>query len=238
MDAMTSAPTLQPVSHEPPAGTRVRGVLAVIAGAGEDPDVYARFGRRLSVDGYAVGVFSVDAAAQVEGWLATQEPLPRVLVGSDRGAAAALTAAVSGAGIDGVIVAGLPIAGRDDASASLEERSACPVHLGVLAAQDAPGDTLDPAAIPDGAALAGIRVPVLAIHGGADPIAPLSAARDALAAVPKLEFVETVGGLHDALNDQSHRSVAATVVLWLERLRAGSVAQPIVRTAPVEQARA
>ncbi|WP_431802719.1 alpha/beta hydrolase [Microbacterium sp. bgisy203] len=237
---MTSAPTLPPVLHEPPAGTRVRGVLALIAGAGEGADVYARFGRRLAFDGYVVGVFSGDDTARTQAWLVAQEPGPRVLVGSDRGAAIALTAAAGarGAGIDGVIVAGLPIAGRDDASASPEERSACPVHLGVLAAQDAPGDTRSAAAIPGDRALAGIRVPVLAIHGGADPIAPVGTARETLAAVPELEFVETVDGLHDALNDQSHRSVAATIVLWLERLRAGSVEQPIVRHPLVEAARA
>ncbi|MGW9129956.1 hypothetical protein [Streptomyces sp. NPDC055681] len=28
------------------------------------------------------------------------------------------------------------------------------------------------------------------------------------------------GGVHDVLNDASHRTAAATVVLWLERLRA------------------
>ena len=56
-----------------------------------------------------------------------------------------------------------------------------------------------------------------------DPAAPT------LTAVPAVEVVETVDGLHDAFNDQSHRSVAATIVLWLERLRAGDISRPIVR---------
>ncbi|MFT4229233.1 MAG: hypothetical protein QM602_02975, partial [Microbacterium sp.] len=78
--------------------------------------------------------------------------------------------------------------------------------------------------------LAVVGVPVLAVHGGADPVVAPDAAAAYLAALEDLELVETVGGLHDALNDQSHRSVAARVVLWLERLRAGDVAAPIVRT--------
>jgi hypothetical protein len=44
-----------------------------------------------------------------------------------------------------------------------------------------------------------------------------------------VEILQTVAGLHDALNDVSHRSVAAGIVLWLERLRAGDVHTAVVR---------
>jgi hypothetical protein len=71
------------------------------------------------------------------------------------------------------------------------------------------------------------------VHGGADPVSPLPEVAHALRTVPDLELVETVDGLHDALNDQSHRSVAATIVLWLERLRGGDPRTPIVRAVPV-----
>lgn len=236
--------SLAPVLHEPPAAVRVRGTIALLAGAGEPAHVYERFGRRLAADGYAVGVFEAAEAGEAAAWLSGQEAAPRVLAGSDRGAAAALSLAVhggGGTGVDGVIVAGLPVGDRDDADADASERTACPVHLGVLAGADARrADAADTApagttgrtpgrAVPSTTALAALGVPVLAVHGGADAIAPIDDARAALAAVPTLEFVETVGGLHDALNDQSHRSVAATIVLWLERLRAGDVASPIVR---------
>ncbi|MGB3374049.1 MAG: hypothetical protein WBA87_02770, partial [Microbacterium sp.] len=76
---------------------------------------------------------------------------------------------------------------------------------------------------------AAISVPVLAVHGGSDPVSPFAQSQAALSAIPDLELVETVDGLHDALNDQTHRSVAASIVLWLERLRAGDVNAPIVR---------
>ena len=35
------------------------------------------------------------------------------------------------------------------------------------------------------------------------------------------ELVSIAGARHDVLNDLSHRTVAATIVLWLERLRLG-----------------
>lgn len=235
---MSSSTSLRaPAVWTPPSAVRVRGTLAVLAGAGEDADVYARFGARIAVDGYAVGVFAADDADAATSWLSAQEAQPRILVGSDRGAIAALAAVASGSAVDGAVVAALPVAGVDDATAEDAERTACPVHLGVLgarpgvAASEVASEVAGAAApleLPSAAELAGIRVPVLAVHGGADAISPIGRARTALSALRTLEFVETVGGLHDALNDQSHRSVAATVVLWLERLRAHGVDSPIV----------
>lgn len=222
-----------PVVHTPPAAVRVRGALAVVAGAGETARVYERFGRRLAVDGYVAAVFDAVDAADAAAWLEAQDAAPRVLVGSDRGAAAVLALATANPGaLDGIIVAGLPVAGADDSSADDSARTACPVHLGVLGSAEAvaPAPAAPaPLPIPEREALAVIRVPVLAIHGGADPIAPFDAAREALAPIPTLELVETVDGLHDALNDQSHRSVAAAIVLWLERLRGAGTSYPIVR---------
>lgn len=228
MDAMTAATITAPALWSPPPAVRVRGVLAVVAGAGEGVAVYARFGRRLSADGYSVAVFEAAEGADAAAWLAASDISPRVLVGSDRGAAVVLALAAVG-GVDGVVVAGLPV----DASASAADdaaRTSCPVHLGVLATPEARAAAPAPEVpVPDAAALRALRVPVLAIHGGADPIAPLEVAHERLAAVPALELVETVDGLHDALNDQSHRSVAARIVLWLERLRGAGVDVPVIR---------
>lgn len=233
MERMTPAPA---AVHTPPA--RIRGTLALVAGRGEGADVYARFGARLSADGYAVGVFG--AGADAAAWLAAQPGAPRVLVGSDAGATAVLHALARDDVADAAIVAGLPVgSGRTPSDA---ERTACPLHLRVLSGQGdaeqgdagqgtATGPESGDAAVEDPVAdYAAISVPVLAFHGSADPVAPVGDAHAALASVPDLEFVETVEGLHDALNDASHRSVAATIVLWLERLRAGDVHAPIVRS--------
>ncbi|MET0449723.1 MAG: hypothetical protein ABW004_15015 [Aeromicrobium sp.] len=233
---MTVTTVHAPSVWEPPTGVRVRGTLVVLGGAGESPRVYERFGRRLAADGYTVGVFAVADADPARDWLVAQQVAPRVLVGSDAGAATVLAQAASGAEADGVIVAGLPVGGVADDTASPGARTACPVHLGVLAAEE-PGTARDEIDVPDAATLASVPVPVLAIHGGADEIAPFIDAREVLSALPALELVETVDGLHDALNDQSHRSVAARIVLWLERLRGAGVRHPLIRDVDTKETR-
>lgn len=233
---MTSTSALAPAVWQPPS-VRIRGTLGLVAGAGETPRVYERFGTRLSSDGYLVGVFETAEAAAAVAWLQEQDAAPRVLVGSDRGAAAVLSLVASGSAVDGVVIAGLPVAGVDDAGAPAAARTACPLHLGVLAEASARTGVEDTTIeIPDAPSLANLDVPVLAVHGGADEIAPFDAARTVLSALPRLELVETVDGLHDALNDQNHRSVAARLVLWLERLRAGDIDRAIVRDAEKDQA--
>lgn len=224
--------THPPALFEPAPGVRLRGTIAVVGGRDEAVRVYERFGRRISSDGYLVAVFESAQSRQAQQWLSEQETAPRVLAGSDAGAAAVLTALAERAPVDGAIVAGTPVGDGGAAAPDASARTACPVHLGVLA--DAASHAVHGAEttdLPDGGFLSGIAVPVLAVHGGADPVAPFPAAAEYLGAVPSLELVETVSGLHDALNDQSHRSVAARVVLWLERLRADGVATPIVRDA-------
>lgn len=233
MGRMTSAPT----SVFTPAAA-VRGALALIAGRDETAAVYRRFGTRISSDGYTVGVFAGTEAAAAVSWLGEQPHGPRVLVGSDTGASAALTALTQGDVADAAIVAGVVVDAEHTPTDA--ERTACPVHLGVLAEQHAASSaaagsatsTTDDAAradLPDAADLAAISVPVLAVHGGSDPVSPFAQAQAVLSAIPDVETIETVDGLHDALNDQTHRSVAASIVLWLERLRAGDVHAAIVR---------
>ena len=217
--------TSSPALWAPPA--RVRGTLAVVTGRGERAGVYERFGRRLSSDGYTVAVFEQDVDA-ASSWLAQSTDGPRVLVGSDAGASAVLRVVVQGAPVDAAVIAGT-LVDAELALPAAEDRTACPVHLGVLAAESS-SDAADPAEpLPAAADLAAIEVPVLVVHGGADPVSPLSDVATALRTVPDLELLETVDGLHDALNDQSHRSVAASLVLWLERLRGGDVHAPVVR---------
>lgn len=218
--------TSSPALWTPPA--RVRGTLAVITGRGERAGVYERFGRRLSSDGYVVAVFDDDADAASD-WLAEATETPRVLVGSDAGASAVLRLVTQGASVEAAVVAGTLVDAELDLPPA-EERSACPLHLGVLATEATSTDVSAAEPLPAPADLAAIEVPVLAIHGGADTVSPLPQVIDALRSVPDLEIVETVDGLHDALNDQSHRSVAAALVQWLERLRGGDVHAPVVRT--------
>lgn len=207
----------------PPAATwwpsdASSGALAVVTGIGERSAVYDRFGRRLSADGYVVAVFEGEADAAAV-WLEASGAGPHVLVGSDSGAAAVLRLLTQGTHVDGAVVAGLLV----DSEAVLlsdGERRPC-------------AHPID--AVPDRADLAAIDVPVLALHGGADTIAPLGEVVALLDAIPDLDFREVVAGLHDVLNDASHRSVAAAIVLWLERLRQGDARAPIVHRHPLRR---
>ncbi|MEV0737932.1 lysophospholipase [Streptomyces sp. NPDC050549] len=216
-------------SWDEPEGLAARGTLIVLAGRGEHGGVYERFGRRLGYDAYRVRALGDPAAdpavlEQAAKLLADGSlPGPKVLVGSDTGALYALRlAAEQTAGIDALILAGLPTGAwtagswEDEAAA----RTACPTHQGRL--------TNDPefrrGAI-DGApelpepSLDLVRVPVLALHGKDDTISPLGRALSVYDGHPNVHTVTFVDGRHDVLNDALHRTVAATVVLFLERLR-------------------
>lgn len=222
---MTS--TSSPAALWPAA--RVRGTLAVVTGRGERAPVYERFAKRISTDGYTVAVFEADADAAA-AWIATADA-PRVLVGSDTGAASVLRLLAQGEEVDAAIIAGTPVDVEGATQPADAERTACPLHLGVLGTDAARTAPTRAEPVPAAADLAAVAAPVLAFHGSADPVSPITEAAVLLSAVPDLELIETVDGLHDALNDQSHRSVAASIVLWLERLRGGDVHAPLVRTA-------
>lgn len=211
---------------------RERGTLAVVTGRGERAAVYKRFGARINADGYTVAVFEADIDAAA-AWLAEAETAPRVLVGSDSGASLVLRALSQGATADAAIIAGTPVDVDGATQPADAERSACPLHLGVLGTAEARTEPASAEPVPDSADLAAIAVPVLAVHGSADPVSPIAEVAVLLSTVPDLDLLETVDGLHDALNDQSHRSVAASIVLWLDRLRGGDVHTPVVRTREV-----
>ncbi|KRC52581.1 MULTISPECIES: alpha/beta hydrolase [unclassified Nocardioides] len=214
-----------------PAGGTPRGTLVVLPGRGETPASYERFGRRLSADAWRVRLVPVDlddldaAHEQVEKLLADESlPAPKVLVGTDSGAALAALLAPS-LPVDGVVVAGVALPGSAGVGSwedEVEARTACPVHRRVIG-EDA-GFARGGLNLPlpwASVAPEGPGKPVLVLHGSADPV---TAPTDALAlydGVPDVRVRLVNGGRHDVLNDASHRSVAATIVLFLESLKLG-----------------
>jgi alpha-beta hydrolase superfamily lysophospholipase len=70
---------------------------------------------------------------------------------------------------------------------------------------------------------------VLVLHGSADRLSPVEQARSVAAALPRGELAVIDGGRHDVLNDLAHRSVAAEIVQFLERVRVSGEAPAIVR---------
>lgn len=234
-----------------PDGIAPRGTVVVVPGRGEHAGVYERFGRRVAADGYRVWAVSDPtfdeerSTGQIQALLAADPsgevgPHPRVLVGSDSGAlyAAGLVAAGGiGTGVDGVVLVGLP--SRDDPPLAvswddeLAARTSCPAHQGRLRNDDAVRRGALAGRVPgswfERAQSSSITVPVLGLHGEADTVSPFAAAASWYAGTPTAELVGIAGGRHDVLNDQTHRTAAATVVLFLERLRLGTDAPAIAR---------
>ena len=227
---MTTLPTNDtapaPTVFTPAAA--VRGTVVVLVGRGENPGVYARFGRRLAFDGYTVVVPHADATdAEVTAALAEVEGA-RVLLGSDAGALRAWSIAAQNAP-DALVLAALPLGDGDvpaDHEAEIAARTACPIHRQVLDADpdfhwgELTGALPEhPEALPD--------VPTLVLHGEADPIAPVEAVR---ALTPDVAVVRD--GVHDVLNDQFHRIVAARVITFLEGVAKGAgFVEPAAREA-------
>lgn len=235
-----------------PSGANPRGTVIVLAGRGEAASVYTRFGSRIAFDAYPVRIVTgaatdpAGATEAVRALLADAElPSPAFLVGSDAGATLALQIVASHTGDDapaGVVVAGLPEPGAagagtstrsdeaPDLAADSDVRSACPVHRSVL---ESPG-SLEPGALtrplPEALELPepqAVGTPVLAFLGDADPVIDVDAAERWLSTVPRAEVIRTDAGLHDALNDRTHRSVAARIVLFLEDAKNGGA--PLLR---------
>jgi pimeloyl-ACP methyl ester carboxylesterase len=99
-------------------------------------------------------------------------------------------------------------------------RTACPTHQGRLTNDPAfrRGAIDDTPELPE-PRLDLVRVPALALHGKDDTISPLDRALSVYDGHPAVHTVVFHGGRHDVLNDALHRTAAATVVLFLERLR-------------------
>lgn len=239
--------------YDEPSGVAARGTLIVLTGRGESAAAYGRFGRRISADAYKVRVVEVDlddlgaTRDRVHELVADATlPAPHVLVGTDSGATFAAALAEGGQhAVDGVVLAGLalpeqaapaaaaaPATSEDGWDAELETRSACPAHRRVLT-EDA---SFERGALQRDlpAAWAGYRpgpsgLPTLVVHGSADPLSPVDTALEPFRDVPATETWVVEGGRHDVLNDVTHRSVAATVVLFLERLKLGADLPAIVR---------
>ncbi|MFC8452040.1 alpha/beta hydrolase [Kitasatospora sp. NPDC057223] len=233
MTAATATATV----WRPAEGAAQRGTLVLLPGRGESPAVYQRFGRRLAADGYLVHALDLGpepgpgAVSAALAEVARDSPAPVVLAGSDTGALHALAAVGAGEGRpDGLLLAALPLDPDAAAPADWEDelavRTACPAHRGALAAD--PGFTRGGFGKPVAAGLLNEAPtapeqlpPVLVLQGGADPLAPAEAVRRFAAGLPSATLVLVEDGRHDVLNDATHRSVAAQIVQWLERLRGG-----------------
>jgi pimeloyl-ACP methyl ester carboxylesterase len=244
-----AAPSI--AAWDEPAGLAARGTVIVVVGRGEHPGLYERFGRRISADAWKVRAVADPitqesiAAQQIAGLLSDPDlPEPKVLVGSDSGAAyVAARLAAGDLAPSGAVLVGLPTTPRAAASrdelrdwdAELLERTSCSAHRARLTSdtgmrRGAIGDESVPQGWLDAIVPSALGVPVLALHGADDRISPLDGVRALLAAAPHARLVSIVGGKHDALNDKTHRVAAATTMLFLESLKVGPDVPEIAHT--------
>ena len=210
-----------------------RGTVVVLVGRGEHPGVYERLGRRLAVDAWRVRVVpghtDTEVLAHVRETLGDDPARPLVLLGSDDGAARA-TRLAAAVGADALVLGGLVPPGSgavhfDDWDAEVTARTSCPTHRAKLGADvEVEHDAF--AVAPDTSVDTDVTVPVLALHGAADQVVPLDAAVSVLEQFRDVEILAVRDGVHDVFNDIVHRSVAASVVLFLERVRVGG--EPVV----------
>jgi pimeloyl-ACP methyl ester carboxylesterase len=233
----------------PEGPAAVRGTVVVLPGRGEHGGVYERFGRRLAYDAYAVHAVGAGAAALAKtvAGLAAGGPGPVVLVGSDTGALSALSLALSGTvAIGGLILVGVPgrvqLAAPGDWQQELEARTACPTHRTRLDAdhdfvRGALSEPVSPqlSAVLDDPALDSLAIPALLLHGIDDQLAPASEASALADRLPGAELVLARTSSHDVLNDAIHRTVAAHVVQWLERLRGEGPARSLLAVRPATE---
>lgn len=232
--------TLLKAEWNEPDGIAPRGTLVVVGGRAESAAVYQRFGRRIAADAYRVRFVEGEladrdgVARRIDDVLTdSQTVLPAVLVGSDTGGAIVLDYLAHRGDLaqpDAAVLAGLTF--PDDEVAHVDDeisvRTACPNHRGVLG-REGVDHVLDAEAVPVPRPGPGsVAVPLLVVHGDADEIAPLDRVRGTVRGLaPRTELVTIDAGLHDALNDVTHRTVAATVVRFLERLKRGADLRPI-----------
>jgi alpha-beta hydrolase superfamily lysophospholipase len=225
-----------------------RGIFVVLPGRGDVASHYVRLGERLSFDGYTVvvadaPVADVDVAVRV--WNAAVADAARypvsVLVGVDIAAGFAASA-VANAVLDptALVLAGAvtsdapPAIAPTDPAAEIQLRTSCPVHREVLAASPA-GGFFDGAAVTSWPAPGvPVTIPALILHGESDSLAPVGAVVEQTAQWGNRTVVTVLGGVHDVLNDIHHRTVAAELISFAERLRVDPTAPPVLtRETPV-----
>jgi alpha-beta hydrolase superfamily lysophospholipase len=168
---------------------------------------------------------------------AAEPGTPLILAGHSLGGVAAAVSAVRGsAHYDGLVLSGTPLSplewvialregGESDLALDPLDLSSDPFYLDELendplaftsaAGAQSLGDVLPPAWVEFEQGFGDVALPILFVHGGDDPIAPVSDARAWSARVPNGRIAEFAGARHDVLNESVHREVSAAITRFV-----------------------
>ncbi|ARC57799.1 hypothetical protein AS850_12015 [Frondihabitans sp. 762G35] len=209
-----------------------RGTVVLLAGSGESAADFGLLIDQLTLAGFRVEAFddvSLDPESARIGVLravsSTTTRHPHVLVGSDVGATlAAQIAAARPVGLVALVLAGLVTSASRAADAAVVGGlrggavGGAGVGAGGRAGVGAGGR------LPDGVVLPQPRtilLPSLVFHGNTDDVTDVADAASWATQLPFGAVRVVQRGDHRVLNGDSRRTVAASIVLFLERQRAG-----------------
>jgi alpha-beta hydrolase superfamily lysophospholipase len=179
--------------------------------------------------GLVGSVDALEANGRTLTELARRPGVPLVLAGhSLGGVTAALAIARDPSPWAGAVLSGTPIetpawvAELEPGAAialDADDLSTDPWYLDALAndplafteSEGGPADALPPAWAELASTFAQVTLPVLFVHGGEDPVAPVEGSRRWAAELPSARLAEFDGGRHDILNDSAHADVAAAI---------------------------
>lgn len=226
---MFAAGALPDAARQPDGETR--GSVVILAGLDEAPGDFALLTEVLLLAGYAVTIFgdvSVDPRASSEGvarLLASTLVRPVIVVGTDFGAVLALSLAVESAStaarVDAVVIGGLVTRSSRASTVPIADFDA--VTASVTASGGAADALLEPR-IPHGFRLPDaqhVRLPTLVLHGDADDVTAVADAVSWASLLPFGSLRLVPGGDHHVLVGEARRTIAASIVLFIERHRAG-----------------
>jgi alpha-beta hydrolase superfamily lysophospholipase len=234
-----AAGALPDAARQPDGATR--GSVVILGGLDETPDDFALLTEVLLLAGYAVTIFgdvSVDPRASAEGVARLLENTiarPVIVVGTDFGAVLALSVAVESAStaarVDAVVIGGLvtrasrastsPIADLEAVTTSATVAGAV---AGAFTASGGAADLLREPRIPHGFRLPDaprVRLPTLVLHGDADDVTAVADAVSWASLLPFGSLRLVPGGDHHVLVGEERRTIAASILLFIERQRAG-----------------
>lgn len=85
--------------------------------------------------------------------------------------------------------------------------------------------------------LPGLPLPVLLVHGTADPVVPVADAHHWARLLPDGRFVEFSGARHDVLNETVHLEVASEIAAFVARVTDDDGPELTAGTSPLVAAR-